>query len=257
MNKIQLALKAREKFTNWRILVNLYFKKIKEEYVILETKNNIKIKIRTDSTDIMQLATVWLAEDYKITDFSINDNDIIIDIGAHIGLFSLFASQYCKNGKIYCFEPIKENYDILTENIDLNKIKNLIPFNYAVSKESNHKKIYLNSDDSAHSIFPSGENFIEVKSTTIKSIFDENQINNCNILKLDCEGAEYEIIDSIPKEYFFRINKIIIEYHLASKKPELYENLLKKLEDLSFKIKIEKITDDMGMIYALNQKNTL
>ena len=122
MNKIQLALKAREKFTNWHISVNLYFKKIKDEHVILETKNNIKIKIRTDSTDIMQLATVWLAEDYKITDFSINDNDIIIDIGAHIGLFSLFASQYCKKGKIYCFEPIKENYDILTENIDLNKL---------------------------------------------------------------------------------------------------------------------------------------
>jgi len=52
LNKIQLALKAREKFTNWHILVNLYFKKIKEENVILETKNNIKIKIRTNSTDI-------------------------------------------------------------------------------------------------------------------------------------------------------------------------------------------------------------
>ena len=252
--KIQLLLKAKKKFVNWRILVDLYFKKIKERYVILETKNNIKIKIRTDSTDIMQLATVWLAEDYKIADFSIGDKDIIIDIGAHIGLFSLFASQYCKNGKIYCFEPIKENYDILTENIDLNKNKNLIPFNYAVSKESNHKKIYLNSDDSAHSIFPSGENIIEVKSTTIKSIFDENQINYCNMLKLDCEGSEYEIIDSIPDEYFLRINKIIIEYHLATKKPKLYNNLLKKLEDLSFKIKTEKITEDMGMIYALNQK---
>jgi len=256
LNKIQLAFKARKKFKNWRILVNLYFKKIKEEHVILETKNNIKIKIRTNSTDIMQLATVWLAEDYKITGFDMDENDIIIDIGAHIGLFSLFASQYCKNGKIYCFEPIKKNYDILIENIELNKIKNIIPFNYAVSKESNHTKIYLNSDDSAHSIFSSGENFVQVKSTTIKSIFDENKIDNCNLLKLDCEGAEYEIIDSISKEYLLRINKIIIEYHLATQKPELYDNLLRKLDNLPFKIKIEKITEDTGMIYALNQKST-
>lgn len=255
MNKIQLALKARKKFLNWRTLVNLYFKKIKEENVILETKDQVKIMIRTNSTDIMQLATVWLAEDYKIPKFEVNNNDIIIDIGAHIGLFSLFVSQNCKNGKIYCFEPVIENYNVLIKNIDLNKIKNIIPLNQAVSKNNENIKMYLNSDDSAHSIFSSGKNFVQVKSTTIKSIFDDNKIDNCNLLKLDCEGAEYEIIDSIPDEYFLRINKLIIEYHLASIKPKLYNNLVKKLQDLSFKIKIEKITDDIGMIYALNQKN--
>ena len=143
MNKIQLALKARKKFVNWRTLVNLYFKTIKKENVTLETKNNIKMKIRTDSTDIMQLGTVWLAEDYKITKFEINENDIIIDIGAHIGLFCLYASQYCKSGKIYCYEPIKGNYDMLIENLEMNKIKNIIPFNYAVSKENSNKKYIL------------------------------------------------------------------------------------------------------------------
>ena len=253
MNKIQLALKARKRFVNWRTLVNLYFKTIKKENVILETKNNIKIKIRTDSTDMMQLGTVWLAEEYKIPKFDINENDIIIDIGAHIGLFSLYASQYCKNGKIYCYEPIKGNYDMLIENLEINKIKNIIPFDYAVTKENRHTKIYLNSDDSAHSIIPEGKNFVEVKSTTIKSIFDENKIHNCDLLKIDCEGAEYEIIDSIPKEYFLRINKIIIEYHLASKNSEPYRNLLTKLIDMGFEFRVEKMSEDMGMIYALNQ----
>jgi FkbM family methyltransferase len=255
LNKIELALKAKRKFLNWRTLVSLYFKKIKTEYVILETKNNIKIKIRTDSTDLMQLATVWLAEDYKISEFNVENNDVIIDIGAHIGLFALFESQFCKNGKIYCFEPIIENYDILIKNIELNNIKNIIPFNQAVSKENENTKIYLNSDDSAHSVFSSGKNFVQVKSTTLKSIFDENNIDNCDLLKLDCEGAEYEIIDSIPEEYLLKINKLIIECHLITEKSKLYNNLLKKLEKMSFKIKIEKITEDMGMIYALNQKN--
>ncbi len=254
MNKIQLALRSRKKFLNWRMLVSLYFKKIKDENIIFETKNHIKIKIRTNSTDIMQLATVWLAEDYKIPEFEIGESDIIIDIGAHIGLFSLFVSQYCKKGKIYCFEPILENYNLLLENIELNKNKNIFPFNHAVSKNSENIKIYLNSDDSAHSILSSGKNFVQVKSITLKRIFDDNKINSCDILKLDCEGAEYEIIDSIPNEYLLKINKLIIEYHFATKKVEQYNNLLKKLKDLSFKIRIVKISDDMGMIYALNQK---
>lgn len=254
MNKIQLALKAREKFLNWHMFVSLYFKKIKNENVIFETKNHIKIKIRTNSTDIMQLATVWLAEDYKISGFEIGKDDIIIDIGAHIGLFSLFVSQNCKNGKIYCFEPILENYNLLLENIELNKKENIFPFNHAVSENSDDTKIYLNSDDSAHSILSSGKKFIQVKSITLKRIFDDNKIDNCNLLKLDCEGAEYEIINSVPNEYLLKINKLIIEYHFATKKVEIYNNLIKKLNNLSFKTKIVKINDDMGMIYALNQK---
>ena len=256
MNKIQLIFKARKIFTNWQTLINIYFKTIKKENVILETRNNIKIKIRTNSTDIMQLGTVWLVEDYEVSGFNINNEDIVIDIGAHIGLFSLFVSQYCKNGKIFSYEPIEENYNILKENTELNKIKNIIPFNSAVSNQSNKLKIFIDSDDSAHSIFESDKKFIEVNSTTIKSIFDENEIKNCNLLKLDCEGAEYQIIESIPKEYFLKIDKMIIEYHKANENIKLYNKLIQNLNDNLFKIKIEKISDSMGMIYAINMNKT-
>jgi FkbM family methyltransferase len=252
MNKIQLIFKARKIFTNWQTLIGVYSKIIKKENVILETRNNIKIKIRTNSTDIMQLGTVWLVEDYEGSEFNINNEDIIIDIGAHIGLFSLFVSQYCKNGKIFSYEPIEKNFNILKENIELNKIKNIIHFNSAVSNQSNKLKIFIDSDDSAHSIFESDRDFIEVNSTTIKSIFDENKIKKCNLLKLDCEGAEYQIIESIPKEYFLKIDKMIIEYHIANENPELYKKLIRNLKDNSFKIKIEPISEGMGMIYALN-----
>lgn len=250
MNKIEVLLQAIRKFRNWYELIGVYFKTIKNDYVILETNDKLKIKIRTNSTDIMQLGTVWFTKDYTMPGFEIKNNDVIIDIGAHVGLFSLFASQFCKDGKIYCFEPIKENYEILLDNIDLNKIKNIIPLNLAVSKKNGYVKIFLNSDESAHSIFPHGDTFIEVKSNTIETIFDEHEIEKCDLMKIDCEGAEYEIIDSIPEKYFSSINKMIIEYHLADKRPELYQNLLKKLETMLFKIKTKKISEGIGMIYA-------
>lgn len=251
MNKIRLIIQAIKKFRNWHVLIGIYFKTIKKENMILETRDKLKIKIRTKSTDIMQLGTVWFTNDYNVQGFEIKNNDIIVDIGAHIGLFSLFASQFCKSGKIYCFEPIKENYEILLDNIDLNKIKNIIPLNLAVSKENEPVRIYMNSDESAHSIFPQGNEFVEVKSTTIEKIFDEQKIENCDLLKIDCEGAEYQIIDSIPEKYFSRINKVIIEYHLIDEKLELYQNLMKKLKDLSFKTKTLKLSESIGMIYAI------
>ncbi len=250
MNKIEILLQAIRKFRNWHVLIRVYFKTIKKDSVILETKNNLKIKIRTNSTDLMQLGTVWFTDDYRMPGFEINDNDIVMDIGAHVGIFSLFASEFCKKGKIYSFEPIKENYNMLVSNVNLNEIKNIIPLNLAVSKKNEPVKIYLNSDESAHSIFFQGNEFVKVNSATLEKIFDEYEIENCNVMKIDCEGAEYEIINSIPDKYFSKINKMIIEYHFADEKPELYQNLLKKLDTMLFNIKIKKISESIGMIYA-------
>ena len=70
MNKIQLAFKARKKFKNWRILVNLYFKKIKEEHVILETKNNIKIKYNLSFSVFFNL-------EFGCTEFVIKHNVVL------------------------------------------------------------------------------------------------------------------------------------------------------------------------------------
>ena len=49
-----------------------------------------------------------------------------------------------------------------------------------------------------------------VESISLKKIFDENKINKCNFLKLDCEGAEFKILESLPNEYFNKINKIVL-----------------------------------------------
>lgn len=118
VKKIIILLKAIQVIKNWQTFVDLYFHKIRTDYTILEMRSGIKVKLRTDSTDLMAFVNVWLVEEYKKQGFEIKDEDIVIDIGAHIGLFALYASQFCKSGKIFCFEPIKENFDILVSNIE-------------------------------------------------------------------------------------------------------------------------------------------
>ena len=135
---------------NWPVFVKLYFHKINSEYVVLETRKGIKIKLRVDSTDLMAFTNVWLVEEYQKTDSCIKYEDVVIDIGAHIGLFALYASQFCKAGKIFCFEPIKENFDVMTSNIELNRISNVYSTNAAVSVDNNIVTIYLNEIGRAH-----------------------------------------------------------------------------------------------------------
>jgi len=250
IQKIKIIKKTIQVFKNWYLYPVVYFKLTKNDYVIFETKNNFKIKIRVNSTDLMALTHVWLIEEYSYPGFEIKENDLIIDIGAHIGLFSLHSSQYCKNGKILSFEPVKENYELLVENIRLNKIKNIYPFNMAVSENDSDVTLFLNKDESGHSMFSSEGESIKVKSTSLKTIFEENKLQNCNFLKLDCEGAEYPIIDSLSREHFNKIEKMIIEYHLADTKPELLTTLKSKLKTFSYSIHIKTLFSDIGFLYA-------
>ena len=224
-SKLHILLNSRKIFKNWYIYPKVYYRLIDDEFVIFKTKTGLKIKIRVRSTDLMALTNVWMTNEYDLKNFQINVSDTIIDIGAHIGLFSLLASQLCKTGKILSFEPAHENFDLFVSNLKLNHAENILPFNMAVSKNSGKLNLFLNNDQSAHSIFSTGSESINVESTSLQKIFDDNEISSCKLLKLDCEGAEYEIVDSLPLEYLNRIQNLVIEYHSADTKPELAKNI--------------------------------
>ena len=249
-SKIQILLNSRKIFKNWHIYPKVYWQLGNDKFAVFETTTDLKIKIRVKSTDLMALTNVWMINEYDVDSFKINQNDVVIDVGAHIGLFSLLVSQFCKTGKIFSFEPIRENFDLFVSNLELNHIQNVFPFNVGVSKNSGGLNLFLNDDQSAHSIFPNGSKSVAVDSTSLQKIFDEKKISACKLLKLDCEGAEYDIIDSLPVEYLDKIQNMVIEYHFADTKPELIKNLIIKIKNAGFKIQTMPHYDDMGFLIA-------
>ena len=249
-SKVRILVRSWKILKNWYLYPLVYFKLTKKNDVIFETRSGLKIKIRVNSTDLMALTHVWMIQEYSGDDFPISNDDVIIDVGAHIGLFALFASQFCKNGKIFCYEPIKENYKILIENIEMNQIQNIFPNNLAVTKETSRVKIFLNDDQSGHSMFIQNKNFVEVDSKSLSDIFIDNGIKECDFLKLDCEGAEYEIVESLSADLFTKINKTVIEYHMVDTKPELLEQLINKLKQFSFSVHTRPLFVDIGFLFG-------
>lgn len=249
--KIKILREAIKVIKNWHLYVLIYLGLIKSQYAILETRSGVKIKLRVNSTDLMAFTHVWLLREYDRPDFKIHNEDTIIDIGAHIGLFTLFASQFCKKGRIFCFEPVKENYDLLVTNLQINKMTNVKPFNIAVSQKIGEVKIFLNEDESGHSMFAQGTKSIQIESTSLKDIIDTNSLEKCDFVKMDCEGVEYEIIDSLPLDYFDKIKKMCIEYHFVDEKPYLIQNMIKKLTELSYSTSSRDISKSIGFLYAI------
>lgn len=144
----------------------------------------------------------------------IKDNDIILDIGANIGYYSLMASKRIKSGKIYAFEPVKQTYAKLIKNIELNNFQNIVPVNKAVSNKEDIIEIYVadnkntgTSSITNHAHF-SGEKQ-PVVAIPIDSFVRENKIPKVDIIKIDVEGAESLVIEGM-QETLIKFNPYIL-----------------------------------------------
>jgi len=132
----------------------------------------------------------------EIVKKEIKENDIILDVGANIGYYSLiFAQLIGKSGKVYSFEPDPTNFEILKKNILVNKHENVILENKAVSNKEGNLKLYLSTENNGmHRIYPSKwcKESIDINSIKIDNYFNKNQ--KIDFIKLDIEGAEYDAL---------------------------------------------------------------
>ena len=210
-------------------------------------RNGIRIKT-DDAVSAATVAVIFIKKDYG----DIPDNSVVIDIGANIGVFSIFAARG-KNNAVYSYEPMLENFNLLKENIRINNLGGKVfPFNFGVSAKRETRKLFLGGSP-FHSLLSVEESpfnvlhgagklpkqeFSEIRCLSLKDIFDENNISVCHLLKMDCEGAEYEILYNAPDQYFKRIKEIRLEYHNhSSSQSNSGEHLKKFLEKKGFTVK--------------------
>ncbi len=255
MSKISIFFKIIQSVKNWHIIFLVYFGIYKKEFFSLYLKNGLKIKLRTKSTDLQAFANVWILKEYEIEGFEIRENDLIIDIGGHVGLFALYASLRCLKGKIISIEPHPKNFSLLKENMNNNNFLKTRLVNKAITNSNEGIKLFIDSlDDSAHSIYGMGKESIQIKSITLSNIMSENNFSKCDFLKIDCEGAEFEIMQSLSDEEVLKIEKICLEYHLKGNSLSSLDKLRNRLERIGYYVNIKSTNDFLGMLYAKKEK---
>lgn len=147
---------------------------------------------------------------------------IILDVGANAGYFSLFAASRFPNARILSFEPIPVNYRMLEQNKNLNPQCDINTFPIAVAGRLGEIKLSFDPNDSfttSATIYKNNDSRnqeLTVSCISIDDIFEEHGIEKCDLLKMDCEGAEYDIIYNCPDTIFPRIDQIAMEVHTGS-----------------------------------------
>ena len=200
--------------------------------------------------------------DQYLLKLSIKDNDVV-DIGANIGDSSIYFA--IKNAKrIIALEPLPKNYEIAKKNIEINNLGHKIELILAGCGEKN-EVIKCNSKDMGIDVFLNKnvetKNTVEIPMITLAEILKRYNLSDSCILKMDCEGHEYDIIISASKDTLIRFSEILIEYHYG------YKNLKEKLEESGFVVNIIRpytIRTPLGMhkrqfiglLYAKNKSKS-
>jgi FkbM family methyltransferase len=168
----------------------------------------------------------------------------VIDIGAGIADSAIhFASL---GATVFAFEPHEESFSLARKNVELNKLQSRVfLFHKAVSANEGverlmipqgepHKSVLMKDGDALveKGLFDQSQN---VETATLDKIIQQNGLNKIDILKLDCEGAEFDILNESSSEALSKVRKIVLEYH---RNPV---QLIRFLSSLGFKVNVRKI----------------
>lgn len=197
-------------------------------------------------------------EDDIIGLFRPKEGEIVVDVGAHIGKYTIIASKRVgPSGKVVAIEADPDNFDLLNLNIQLNKLSNVIALNYAVYSEEKKIKLYLpaRGGESSYTKYNTimsdraqhEEKFLEVRANTLDCLLLSNMIRQekVNWIKIDVEGAEYEVLKGA-KDILSKCTDIalLIEIHNLSPGFNLYKPINEFLSLYNFKIEFEEPSEN-------------
>ncbi len=141
------------------------------------------------------------SEETQIIKRIIQPNWIVLDIGAHIGFYTLLAARLIDRdlGHIYAFEPNPGTFEILTHHIKINGLAHVTAYNMAIGTSVGRIEFFLgpSRNTGMASMFPRETRYgkTTTRVTTLDRFVNTNNLRSINLIKMDVEGAEFEILE--------------------------------------------------------------
>jgi FkbM family methyltransferase len=186
---------------------------------------------------------IFTREQYRKPGFELRTDDTVVDVGAHIGMFALWTSEQIPQGRLICIEPNPLALECLRINLERNALKSVSVVPAAIGAGSGKMELvshpgweamgcsvrvnapWLFNGSWAGRIMRSvvqtfalhassaDERRVTVPVWPLAQILREHNIATVNLLKVDCEGGEFELLRSLNGSDWARIERVVLEYH--------------------------------------------
>jgi FkbM family methyltransferase len=124
----------------------------------------------------------------------ISDGDIVVDVGANIGVFTVKAARQTPKGRVVAVEPAPLNLELLRENVARNGLANTVILDCALSDHEGEGQLFSRGDYALYSMHIKADLSTSVRITTLDKLFQEQGIRACRLLKIDVEGEEFAVL---------------------------------------------------------------
>lgn len=206
--RLLYALRAPFIYRNWWAIPACY---LGSGPVVLELRNGIRFELRPRSGDLGVINEMAMLNPYfKPGHVRLRDDSIVVDVGANIGDFSIQASRACPAGTVFAIEPVPEHCRLIERQIELNRVGNVKVFQGALGGVEGDQELFMAGSKS--SIHWGEGSRIKVHVETLERFMQTHGIARIDLLKLDCEGAEWDILPA-SEALLPRISQICMEYH--------------------------------------------
>ena len=211
-------------------------------------------------------------QEYMQHGLSLEGCNCIFDVGANIGVYTLFVKMRNPAVTVYSFEPIPEICDVLRKNIELHGVSDVEILNVAVGDKDHSEKqlvyyphaagnstaypeiqeeekkqkalIEMFGEEKTKWFFESEKRTVPVR--TLSSIINANHITSVDFLKIDVEGEELAVLQGIEPEHHHFIKQITIEVH----NEQIMKKVILRLDEMGF-----RIVSDSGISSMLGTTN--
>lgn len=163
--------------------------------------------------DLWVLKEVCLEREYERFGFTPQDGWRVLDIGAGLGEFALLVAALCPQAQVYAYEPFFPSYVLLDRNIHQNELSNVHAFPYAVGSRAGRARLESAGREAVMVQTHLERSEGEVEVVSLLEAVASTDTGHCDLLKMDCEGCEYDLLLRSEPQVWSRVDRICLEYH--------------------------------------------
>lgn len=188
---------------------------LKPDYVLAQNHKYYIDKKDSIVSEVLLSRKVWEEYETEVFKESIKQGATVVDVGAHIGYYTLIAASIVGNkGKVYAFEPDPGNFRLLQKNVAQSGYTNVVLINKAVTQKSGKTLLFLNKENMGdHRIYDVGEGqkSISIETVALDDYF--KKLTKIDVIKMDIQGAEVQALKGA-EDILKRSNhiKLILEF---------------------------------------------
>ncbi len=213
----------------------------KKDFQLLCRESALKLDYNLNRQGVPVAKAIFRGREYADY-FPFYEEATVVDVGAHFGYFALFAFKNLPpSAKILAVEAEKGNLDVLKANIVANGCQNISAHYLAMAGESGERTLHRsraenNSLLQDYALLDDTNEGVTVSALSLGEFMEQNALNRIDFLKLDCEGAEYEILLKASNEVLAKIETISMEFHDLKTLENSSWKLVERLESAGFRI---------------------